>query len=102
MVTGRCTALDGRLSAAGRKILLVLGLFGGYGGDIQRYDNNEADGNGNHNNLTVGVDYRKQRAVLLGGLMAVMDKQHPDTIIIVDAVFRPAAGVFAPAVGKRR
>lgn len=52
----------------------------------QRYDNNEADGNGNHNNLTVGVDYQLNEQVLLGGLIAgSLDKQHPDDNYRYDA-----------------
>lgn len=63
-----------------------LGMFGGYSGGYQRYDNNEADGNGNHNNLTVGVDYQLNEQVLLGGLIAgSLDKQHPDDNYRYDA-----------------
>ncbi|WP_366542657.1 autotransporter domain-containing protein, partial [Salmonella enterica] len=63
-----------------------LGMFGGYSGGYQRYDNNEADGNANHNNLTVGVDYQLNEQVLLGGLIAgSLDKQHPDDNYRYDA-----------------
>lgn len=63
-----------------------LGMFGGYSGGYQRYDDNEADGHGNRNNLTVGVDYQLNEQVLLGGLIAgSLDKQRPDDHYRYDA-----------------
>ncbi|HCL5343443.1 TPA: autotransporter domain-containing protein [Salmonella enterica] len=63
-----------------------LGMFGGYSGRYQRYDHNEAEGHGNHNNLTVGVDYQLNEQVLLGGLIAgSLDKQRPDDNYRYDA-----------------
>ncbi|EHC93120.1 Outer membrane esterase, partial [Salmonella enterica subsp. enterica serovar Senftenberg str. A4-543] len=81
MAQGSRTTLDSRYQQLrqGENPVGSLGMFGGYSGGYQRYDNNEADGNGNHNNLTVGVDYQLNEQVLLGGLIAgSLDKQHPD------------------------
>ncbi|EBU7496347.1 TPA: autotransporter domain-containing protein [Salmonella enterica subsp. enterica serovar Typhi] len=88
MAQGSRTTLDSRYQQLrqGENPVGSLGMFGGYSGGYQRYDNNEADGNGNHNNLTVGVDYQLNEQVLLGGLIAgSLDKQHPDDNYRYDA-----------------
>ncbi|EDA7391191.1 autotransporter domain-containing protein, partial [Salmonella enterica subsp. enterica serovar Enteritidis] len=88
MAQGSRTTLDSRYQQLrqGETPVGSLGMFGGYSGGYQRYDNNEADGNGNHNNLTVGVDYQLNEQVLLGGLIAgSLDKQHPDDNYRYDA-----------------
>ncbi|HDW5795207.1 TPA: autotransporter domain-containing protein [Salmonella enterica subsp. enterica serovar Typhi] len=88
MAQGSRTTLDSRYQQLrqGENPVSSLGMFGGYSGGYQRYDNNEADGNGNHNNLTVGVDYQLNEQVLLGGLIAgSLDKQHPDDNYRYDA-----------------
>lgn len=70
-----------------------LGMFGGYRGGYQRYDDNGADGHGNRNNLTVGVDYQLHEQILLGGLIAgSLDKQRSDEN------YRYNAGGFQAAV----
>lgn len=88
MAQGSRTTLDSRYQQLrqGENPVGSLGMFGGYSGGYQRYDNNEADGSGNHNNLTVGVDYQLNEQVLLGGLIAgSLDKQHPDDNYRYDA-----------------
>ncbi|EPN3101135.1 autotransporter outer membrane beta-barrel domain-containing protein, partial [Salmonella enterica] len=88
MAQGSRTTLDSRYQQLrqGENPVGSLGMFGGYSGGYQRYDNNEADGNANHNNLTVGVDYQLNEQVLLGGLIAgSLDKQHPDDNYRYDA-----------------
>ncbi|MCQ7692279.1 autotransporter domain-containing protein [Salmonella enterica] len=88
MAQGSRDTLDSRYQQLrqGENPVGSLGMFGGYSGGYQRYDNNEADGNGNHNNLTVGVDYQLNEQVLLGGLIAgSLDKQHPDDNYRYDA-----------------
>ncbi|CEU21439.1 lipase 1 [Salmonella enterica subsp. enterica serovar Typhi] len=88
MAQGSRTTLDSRYQQLrqGENPVGSLSMFGGYSGGYQRYDNNEADGNGNHNNLTVGVDYQLNEQVLLGGLIAgSLDKQHPDDNYRYDA-----------------
>lgn len=101
MAQGSRTTLDSRYQQLrqGENPVGSLGMFGGYSGGYQRYDNNEADGNGNHNNLTVGVDYQLNEQVLLGGLIAVLWISNILTIIIVmtPAVFRPPySAICAP------
>lgn len=88
MVQGSRTTLDSRYQQLrqGENPVGSLGMFGGYSGGYQRYDNNEAEGHGNHNNLTVGVDYQLNEQVLLGGLIAgSLDKQRPDDNYRYDA-----------------
>lgn len=88
MAQGSRTMLDSRYQQLrqGENPVGSLGMFGGYSGGYQRYDNNEAEGHGNHNNLTVGVDYQLNEQVLLGGLIAgSLDKQRPDDNYRYDA-----------------
>lgn len=88
MAQGSRTTLNSRYQQLrqGENPVGSLGMFGGYSGGYQRYDNNEAEGHGNHNNLTVGVDYQLNEQVLLGGLIAgSLDKQRPDDNYHYDA-----------------
>ncbi len=87
MAQGSRTTLDSRYQQLRRgKSCWFTGHVRRIQRGYQRYDNNEADGNGNHNNLTVGVDYQLNEQVLLGGLIAgSLDKQHPDDNYRYDA-----------------
>ncbi|MEW7315074.1 autotransporter domain-containing protein [Buttiauxella gaviniae] len=90
MIRGSRATLDGRYQQLrhGDNAVGSTGVFGGYSGGYQRFDGNHTsgDGNGNTNNLALGVDYQLNDYLLVGGLIAgSLDKQRPDDNYRYDA-----------------